>query len=75
MSASLGHPAGVRGRVDALEQADGHLGVDLGRGLSSAWPSMAWMNRMSAPPSSISVAIVCRNMWQDPFFPTPDFST
>src|ERR1700722_7138081 len=24
------------------------------------------MKRMSAPPSSISVAIVCRNMWHDP---------
>src|SRR5262245_26073385 len=36
---------------------------------SLAWPSIAWMKRMSAPPSNISVAIVCRKRWQLPFLP------
>ena len=33
------------------------------------------MKRMSAPPSSIKVAAVWRNMWHEPFFSTPLAST
>lgn len=59
------------GGVDrtALTQRD--LGVDLGGGDVGVAEHLL-MKRMSAPPSSISVATVCLNRWQALGLPTPE---
>ena len=70
-SAALEPGAGVGGVVDLLELLEADPGVDLGGGRGLAWPSICWMKRMSAPPSSIRVAAVWRKRWQPPLLPTP----